>query len=76
MIGVSLDHNINDWKKAITTDYMPWVHASDLKGLNSEIAHTYGVVSIPTNFLIDTQGVIIGQNVKLDDIKRLLPNLN
>jgi len=41
----------------------PW-HISDLKGWRSAPAKAYKVSSIPTNFLIDANGVIIGTNLR------------
>lgn len=74
--SVSLDNNMDRWKKAIDQDQLAWdFHVSDLKGWKSAGAATYGVRSIPTNVLIDGDGVIIAKNLrgpalhyKLDDI--------
>jgi hypothetical protein len=37
---------------------------SDLQYWNSKYAGIYGVRSIPSNFLIDGKGVIIGKNLR------------
>ena len=39
-------------------------HVSDLKGWQSEGASVYGVRSIPTNFLIDPDGIIVAKNLR------------
>lgn len=60
--SVSLDMNKEAWLKAIKADNLNWkYHVSDLKGWNSQGAQTYGVRSIPYNFLIDAQGKIIAK---------------
>ena len=65
VFGVSLDRTEADWKKAIETDKLNWpYHISDLQYWNSKHAAIYGVRSIPTNFLLDENGVIIGRNLK------------
>lgn len=65
VFGVSLDRTEADWKKAIETDKLSWpYHISDLQYWNSKHAAIYGVRSIPTNFLLDENGVIIGRNLK------------
>ncbi|KAF0237379.1 MAG: thiol-disulfide isomerase-like [Prolixibacteraceae bacterium] len=65
VFGVSLDRTEADWKKAIEKDKLSWpYHISDLQYWNSKHAAIYGVRSIPTNFLLDENGVIIGRNLK------------
>jgi thiol-disulfide isomerase/thioredoxin len=65
VFGASLDKTDVDWKKAIDTDKLSWpYHISDLQGWNSKHAAIYGVRSIPTNFLIDGEGVIVGRNLR------------
>ncbi len=63
--NVSLDNNADAWKSAIEKDGLTWVnHVSDLKGWQSEGARIYGVNSIPMNFLIDENGIIIAKNLR------------
>jgi thiol-disulfide isomerase/thioredoxin len=61
VFSVSLDKTEVDWKKGIEADKLSWpYHISDLQFWSSKHAAIYGVRSIPTNFLIDGNGVIIG----------------
>lgn len=63
--SVSLDANKNAWQKAITNDNLKWpYHVSDLKQWNSEAAVKYNISSIPTNWLIDGNGVIIATGLR------------
>jgi thiol-disulfide isomerase/thioredoxin len=65
IFSVSLDQNADAWKQAITADGLVWKeHTSDLKGWSNAAAQTYGVRSIPTNFLIDGNGVIIAKGLR------------
>jgi peroxiredoxin len=65
VFGVSLDKTDADWKKAIETDKLSWpYHISDIQGWNSKHAAIYGVRQIPTNYLLDGEGVIIGINLR------------
>lgn len=65
IFGVSLDHNLNAWVNAINKDNLFWeYHVSDLRGWNSEAGRIYGVRSIPTNFLVDENGVIVGKGLR------------
>lgn len=63
--SVSLDRDKTSWIQAITADKLNWEnHVSDLQYWNSKYAGVYGVRSIPSNFLIDGDGVIIGKNLR------------
>lgn len=65
VFNVSLDRDEASWKKGIETDKLNWpYHVSDLKGWYSKHAAVYGVRQIPTNFLIDGDGVIIARNLR------------
>ncbi len=66
VLGVSLDGQSGraSWLKAINSDGLVWTQVSDLKGWNNEAAKLYDVKSIPQNFLIDPNGVVIGKNLR------------
>jgi thiol-disulfide isomerase/thioredoxin len=74
--SVSLDNNKPAWVKAITADKLVWpTHVSDLKYWNSDAASKYGVQSIPTNWLIDGRGVIIGRGLRGPDLEKKLESI-
>ena len=63
--SVSLDRAKEAWVKAIETDRLTWsTHVSDLKWWYSEAAQAYKVQGIPTNWLIDSKGIIVAQNLR------------
>lgn len=62
--GVSLDKSQDAWVNAIKQDGLNWTNVSDLQGWNSAGAATYGVRSIPANFLIDENGIIIAKGLR------------
>lgn len=65
VFSVSLDKDISAWKRGIITDKLEWPwHISDLKGWHSKHAAIYGVRSIPRNFLIDGNGIIVDLDLK------------
>jgi peroxiredoxin len=68
VLGVSLDQRKDDWVKAISDDKLTWTHVSDLKYWGNEAAKLYAVSSIPSNFLLDDKGIIIGRNLRGDDL--------
>lgn len=63
--SVSLDRAVAPWKAAIIQDKLSWeYHVSDLQFWNNKAARDYQVEGIPTNFLIDANGVIIAKNLR------------
>lgn len=65
VFSVSLDRNKNSWLNAIKADKLEWeYHVSDLKHWSNAAGRKYGINSIPSNFLIDEKGVIIGKNLR------------
>lgn len=75
ILGVSLDEDAEQWKKAIEKDGLTWTHVSDLKGWSSSAAALYGVQSIPANFLLDKEGRIIARDLRGDALSAKLREL-
>ncbi|MBE0668132.1 MAG: TlpA family protein disulfide reductase, partial [Bacteroidales bacterium] len=68
VFGVSLDSKEEAWKKGIEEDQLTWTHVSDLKYWDCAPAKMYAVNAIPANFLLDENGIIIGHNLRGDDL--------
>ena len=75
IIGVSLDHDKDAWKKAIEKDQLPWIHVSDLQGWKNAVSTSYGIMAVPANFLIDPQGRIVAQNLRGDALNKKLQEI-
>lgn len=74
--SVSLDMNKEAWQAAIAADNLLWpTHVSDLLGWNNAAAAKYGVRGIPTNYLIDGDGIIIGKALRGSDLEEALEKL-
>jgi thiol-disulfide isomerase/thioredoxin len=74
--SVSLDKDKASWQSAIAADKLFWEnHVSDLQYWNSKYAGIYGVRSIPTNFLIDGDGIIVGKNLRGPALEQALKDL-
>jgi thiol-disulfide isomerase/thioredoxin len=71
-ISVSLDTEKKDWETAIVKDGLSWIQLSDLKGFESMNAVNFGVQAIPSSFLIDPVGKILGKNLSLEELEAKL----
>jgi thiol-disulfide isomerase/thioredoxin len=75
VFSVSLDYTKDPWVTAIKKDKLTWpFHVSDLKGWNSEFGQKYNVTSIPYNFLINGDGIIVAINLRGDALDHSLEN--
>ena len=72
VLGVSLDKDKDSWIKAIEDDKLTWTHVSDLKYWNNEVSMKYKIESIPQNYLISPEGIIIDKNLRGNDLLRKL----
>ncbi len=62
--SVSLDDKKENWLAAIEKDQLPWPYqVADLKGFASKYPDIYQFEQIPTYYLIDERGIIIGKNI-------------
>lgn len=64
VVSISLDTDRDAWISAIKKDKMDWTNLCDLKGQQSAAALLYGVQTIPANFLINPDGIIINKNLR------------
>ena len=73
VFSISLDQMKDKWIAAIKKDNLSWpYHVSELKGWQGSANMAYGVTGIPTNFLIDGKGQILGKSLRGMDLPAML----
>ena len=73
ILSVGIETDKNRWLGAIQKDNLHWdTHVSEIKRFNSEVAKLYKINEIPTKYLIDGKGKIIGVNPTVKEIDKLL----
>lgn len=75
VLAVSLDSNKESWLKAIKDDGLNWKHVSDLKGWKNSVSILYAVRAVPTNYLIDPNGVIVAKDLRGEELEIALEKL-
>ena len=74
--GVSLDRELERWQTFVTQNEMLWTNAIDLPLDDSPtMGEEYGLQSIPSNFLISPEGVIVARNIYGDELKHELEHI-
>jgi peroxiredoxin len=73
--GISLDEDVESWKKAVLHDKLTWVQVIDDRGWEALSASKYGVEMIPSSFLIDRQGIIRTINAEGAELEKSVRDL-
>ncbi len=74
IFAVSDDVKKENWLKAIKNDKLPWINVSDLNK-NNRASMIYSINGIPDIFLIDEKGIIIGRNLRGEQLNNRLKEL-
>ena len=73
--GVSLDKDREPWVKTMEAKGLVWPNVSELQYWNDASAKTYAVRSIPSNFLIASDGTIVARNLRGEELGAKLAEL-
>ena len=71
---VSIDNNRIEWVDAIDRDGLSWINVGDMEGSILAVRH-YNVPEIPYNYLLDTDGRVLTQNLNGPALDRALSNI-
>jgi peroxiredoxin len=72
ILGVSLDKEKANWIQAMKVDKLVWTNLIDAQDGPGSPAMMYRVSVIPTNFLIDPTGTIVGKNLRGAELENAL----
>lgn len=77
ILGVSLDDSESDWLNAIKDDGLKWPQVSDLDklGFKGRLPQKFNLTSIPDNFLLDRDGVIMDSGLRVGKLETVLKEL-
>ncbi|UYQ91726.1 AhpC/TSA family protein [Chitinophaga horti] len=73
--GVSLDNNLQLWKKALLEEGTTWPNMSDLQGFSNKSALEFNIQAIPAYLLLDKQGRLVFRTNKMTELKAKLEEL-
>ncbi len=79
IVSIGVETNEKRWDRAIAKDGLNWPYhildkATSLRFFDSPIAHLYGVKELPTSYLINEDGAIMGVNLPFEEVDKLLTN--
>ena len=74
--AISMDNNKINWMNAIDfNEFNTWINVSELSFPESKAALLYNISQLPTNFLINREGDILGKNLYGKTLETWLDNL-
>lgn len=73
ILSIGIENSANSWKKAIENDRLIWpYHTMESGKFNGPLATQFNIKSIPSTFLINPEGVIMGVSLHPDYLERML----
>lgn len=75
IMSVWLDKNKANWQNTVAKDQMIWTTVSDLKGNNGPVPTIYNMTFMPTNYLLNPEGVVIAQDLRGEALQQELAKL-
>jgi len=73
IVSIGIERQEPAWQRAIAKDGMHWPHHSaDFREFDNPVAQQYNVHAIPTTFLINPEGTIMGVSLNPDQIHKIL----
>lgn len=75
VVGVNLDTTPELVQPYITEHKVPWSSIHERGGLESGPGKAFGIISLPTMFLVDKTGTVISRSTSVQEMKEELPKL-
>jgi thiol-disulfide isomerase/thioredoxin len=75
VVGVNLDVEGAPIQQYIQQYKVAWPHIHEPGALESRPAVEFGIISLPTIFLVDQKGVVVSANSSIEELKKLVPEL-
>lgn len=72
ILSVSIDQEDDAWRKALDEEKLPWINCRDTEG---DIAKAYGVRSIPMLVVVDSEGRLVIENLRGEELANKLTEL-
>jgi thiol-disulfide isomerase/thioredoxin len=75
IVAISLDAEKSDVSKFVQTAAIPWPVVFEPGALDSAPALQYGILALPTQFLVDAEGKVVSRNIHVSQLEEELKKL-
>lgn len=73
IVSIAIEQNPRNWQRAIQSDGMVWkYHTAEFEYFKGPLAKMFNIHSIPTTFLINPEGTIMGVNLEPDMMEKMM----
>ena len=72
VVGISVDQDEAKWLQAVEEDQLPWTQVRDSE---NKVSEDYMIYYIPSNFLFDQNGIMVGKGLRGEDLAAKLAEL-
>jgi peroxiredoxin len=75
ILGISLDKDKADWKKAVEKDKIMWLQVNDNGGWEARTSEKWNIFQIPTSYLIDKEGRVVAMDLEGKELEKAIREL-
>jgi thiol-disulfide isomerase/thioredoxin len=75
IIGINVDNDRADADAFVKQHKLTWPQIVEAGGMDSRLAIEYGIISLPTMFLVDGQGKVVNRNLRVSELEKQLEKL-
>jgi thiol-disulfide isomerase/thioredoxin len=77
IVSVAIERNAESWKRAMMQDGLTWPYqildlTTSMRFINSPVAGIFKIRSLPSSYLINPNGNVMGVNLSAAEIEKLL----
>jgi thiol-disulfide isomerase/thioredoxin len=75
ILGVSMDEEKGDWKKAIAKDKITWLQVNESGGHGNRTARDWNIFQLPTSYLINKKGDVVSIDLEGKELEESVKKL-
>jgi thiol-disulfide isomerase/thioredoxin len=75
IVGVNVDNDRADLDAFVKANKLAWPQIFEAGGMDSRLAIDFGIISLPTMFLVDGEGKVVSRNLRIAELEKQLENL-
>ncbi len=75
ILQVSLDSGMENWKKALAWQGVKWKQVRCINGWDPQIRRTFEIYGVPSNYLIDPEGIIVARDLHARELEEKLADV-
>jgi thiol-disulfide isomerase/thioredoxin len=76
IVGVSIDKSKTNWIEVVSKENIPWKSLIDVRAWDSLVIEKYNVDALPSNFLVNPEGIVVAKNLTPEELEEFLKRNN